>query len=145
MAEIAALVRQFASFIKAHLNFTCSEDISDVQIIHQLLSQLGLKTQFRWTVNHPDHVGTKIRIFSLNQGHWETCWGILERRAERRERLKAVGDAEAAAGSPIEFSETKSMGDPTAKGEKIIPLEGQRGLNNRSESLPLDWNIAQTG
>ncbi|HEY9828459.1 MAG TPA: hypothetical protein V6D19_23720 [Stenomitos sp.] len=55
LAEIAALARQFAPAVKTHLNFTCSEEISDVQIVHQLLSQLGLKTQFRWTVNHPDH------------------------------------------------------------------------------------------
>ncbi|HEY9827542.1 MAG TPA: plasmid replication protein, CyRepA1 family [Stenomitos sp.] len=144
LAEIAALARQFAPAVKAHLNFTCSEEISDVQIVHQLLSQLGLKTQFRWTVNNPDHAGTKIRVFSLNQGHWKTCWGILERRSERRERLKNIESPDTA-GSPLEFSESKDMGDPTAKTEKIDHLEGQRGLNNRSESLPLDWNIAQTG
>jgi Domain of unknown function (DUF3854)/Origin of replication binding protein len=111
LEEIAGVARRFAPAIKAHLNFTITEDMSNVQVVHQLLSQMGIKTEFRWSIHHPSSLGTKIRVYSLNMHHWDLCWSILERREQRRERISSGEDAEIA-GSPAESIELNPAGDP---------------------------------
>ncbi|MGB8701884.1 MAG: hypothetical protein WCD18_20915, partial [Thermosynechococcaceae cyanobacterium] len=106
LGAIADVIRRFAPTVKTHLNFTINEEMSDVQVVHQLLSQMGIKIEFRWTVNHPDHLGTKIRVYSLNQGHWQTLKAILDRRAIRR----ASHDPESA-GSPTGLIVEPQKGD----------------------------------
>ena len=113
LEEIAGRAKQFAPAIKAHLNFTITDDMSEVQIIHQLLSQMGIKTEFRWSVNHPSAVGKKTRVYYLNMHHWGICMGILERRNARRERLNSGATGDVAPGSPTVYVYLNPMGDPT--------------------------------
>ena len=89
LAPIAEKARQYAPTIKAHLNFTISSRVSDTQIVHQLLSQLGIKTKFRWSSNHPSSPGKKIRVYGLKLDHWDQCMAILGRRALNRSQKQA--------------------------------------------------------
>ncbi|MEO1522689.1 MAG: plasmid replication protein, CyRepA1 family, partial [Cyanobacteria bacterium J06633_2] len=81
LEPIAQKIRQMAADIKHLLNFTVSDEITDTQLVHQLLSQLGLKTAFSWK-------GTsgkgKKRVYQLEQETYEKIQAILERRYERR-------------------------------------------------------------
>ncbi|HEY9824781.1 MAG TPA: hypothetical protein V6D19_04990, partial [Stenomitos sp.] len=123
-------------------------EISDVQIVHQLLSQLGIKTQFRWTVNHPHYPGIKIRVFSLNERHWETCWGILSRRAERRERIQETPSESDLTRSPIELSDIETTGDLVQNEETSasIKLERkQKRAKRTNPNLSLNFEDLQTG
>ena len=111
LAEIVEKAREFAPAIKAHLNFSVTDDVSDVQVVHQLLSQLGVKTDNRWTNLHPDHLGEKIRVYSLKWEHWDVCMEILKRRQERRQRLEQEKRADGG-GSPLPLMISTPMGDP---------------------------------
>ena len=135
LEEIAETARRYAPAIKAHLNFTVNDDVSDVQIVHQLLSQLGVKTTYRWSNLHPDHPGEKIRVYSLKMEYWETCMEILERRLQRKRRLEqeSVSDG----GSPLPFSTSIPMGDPSAKASEgsVSPTMNRHFVSE----LPLCW------
>jgi NAD(P)-dependent dehydrogenase (short-subunit alcohol dehydrogenase family) len=96
--------RQWAAQIKQALNLTISEDMSDVQIIHQMLSQLGIKTEFRWSRSMPGHEGEKLRVYRLQPICWQEAIAILEQRQAKREQ--------ATAGSPLPFNSKNQIGDP---------------------------------
>jgi hypothetical protein len=142
LEEIAGVARQFAPAIKAHLNFTITEEMSDVQVIHQLLSQMGIKTEFRWSVNHPSSLGKKIRVYSLNMHHWGICWSILERRGQRRERLD-TGESEIA-GSPAGFSSVDMVGDPQPQQPATAQnIEAESDPSSQQPALPHFWQSDQ--
>ena len=123
LADIAGKARSFAPAIKAHLNFTVTDEMSDTQVVHQLLAQMGIKTQFRWSNLHPEHLGEKIRVYSLNRDHWEMCLEILDLRLEKRQSLQDErGERE---GSPLPLSIPIAVGDPGA----IAPTKGHGGIS----------------
>ncbi|HEY9909890.1 MAG TPA: hypothetical protein V6D18_20040, partial [Thermosynechococcaceae cyanobacterium] len=100
--------RSLANQIQAILHFTIRDEMSDVQIIHQLLSQLGLKFEFRWSRAVEGYEGTKLKVFHLVTQVWQRLWSVLERRQARRpvrEELEGVG-------SPPSFNDSKLGGDP---------------------------------
>jgi hypothetical protein len=92
----AAPARALAPQIQVGLNFTipsgCKKNgkpkMSDVQIMHQLLSQLGLKITFRWSRSVPGHEGEKLRVYRLDPERWQQLTAILERRRAKRESLE---------------------------------------------------------
>jgi len=101
----AERARQYAQAIKTGLNFTITEGMSDVQIIHQLLSQMGIKIKFRWQrIN-----GEKTRIYRLDADHWQAMTQVLERRQGRRE---SVEPPDVGVGSPPFNSAYTGGGDP---------------------------------
>jgi len=84
----ADLARRCASDIKLALRFSIVPRMSNVQIIHQLLSQLGIKFTRRYVREN----GKGRWCYRLDQAHWEKVKTILQKRAERRHRLEsAVG------------------------------------------------------
>ncbi len=102
-----ALTRQ----IKVALHYTITESMSDTQIMHQLLSQLGIKLTMHWSRSHPGYAGEKLRVYSLDMTHWEQLWAILQRRQMKREQLqhhleKGIG------GSPADSNLEDRTGDP---------------------------------
>jgi hypothetical protein len=91
--------------------------MSDTQIVHQLLSQLGIKVEQHWSRSVATHEGEKLRVYQLDQEHWQSAWAVLERRAakrdERQQQIRAdqpIG--ELSAGSPPHFGDNKHGGDP---------------------------------
>lgn len=106
-----ALTRQ----IKVALHYTITDNMSDTQIVHQLLSQLGLKLTMHWSRSVPGYEGEKLRTYRLNQEHWARVWTTLQRREAKRLRLQPVQE-EAPFGSPVGFEVLNSTGDPALQG-----------------------------
>ena len=94
--------------IQAVLHFTIRAEMSDTQIVHQLLSQLGIKLEFRWSRSVPGHEGQKLKVFHLNGEVWQRLWSVLERRHHRRVPLDISNEG----GSPLAFNDPKTGGDP---------------------------------
>ncbi|MBW4662314.1 MAG: DUF3854 domain-containing protein [Drouetiella hepatica Uher 2000/2452] len=118
LAGYAAKARALASEIKLALNFTISDRVSDVQIVHQLLLQLGLRVRFcRWSRSAAGHLGEKLRVYKLDESHWQVVSEILERRRLKREVLRAASDEglerTSEAGSPRFIAHVNQGGDPT--------------------------------
>jgi Domain of unknown function (DUF3854)/Origin of replication binding protein len=105
LETLAKQIRGYANVVKTHLGFTITDKMSDVQVVHQLLSQLGIKVDFHWSKFHPQHFGRKIRIYSLNRQHWDFYQGILSRRASKRAEFQATE------GSPTALNNKKTEGD----------------------------------
>ncbi|MBD2023743.1 plasmid replication protein, CyRepA1 family [Leptolyngbya sp. FACHB-711] len=103
----ACKAREWAAQIKQALNLTITEGMSDVQIVHQLLSQLGTKVEFRWSRSIPGHEGEKLRVYRLNLTCWQESIAILNRRNVKRERAESVG-------SSLPLSNQNQPGDPLA-------------------------------
>jgi hypothetical protein len=116
LEAIACKARENAEHIKKILNFTIpqgfQEDgkplMSDVQIIHQLLSQMGIKIAFRWTGSGKN----TQRIYYLNVERWKMLIAVIERRQTERENL-IQKEAEKENGSPVDLiQENEQTGDP---------------------------------
>lgn len=100
----ADLARQYASDIKLALHFSISSGMSSIQIVHQLLSQVGIKFDKRCVSER----GKRRWCYRLNLEHWEKLEAILQRRSERRKRL-VVADIER--DHPLELPSSISGGD----------------------------------
>jgi hypothetical protein len=87
LAGVAAIARQHSRQIQDVLKFTPSKKLSDTQIAHQLLSQLGVRIVSRWQGSGE----AKHRIYRLEVQTWQTLTAILERRQERRAKLREEG------------------------------------------------------
>ena len=106
--------RALATQIKVALHFTIRESMSDTQVIHQLLSQLGIKLTMRWSRAVAGYEGQKLRTYTLDNEHWGKLAAVLERREAKRQRLQAKLVEGDEAGSPIGFELVKEKGDPPA-------------------------------
>lgn len=107
--------RQLNQQIKVALHYTITNTMSDTQIIHQLLSQLGIKLTMKWSRFHQGYEGEKLRIYSLDTDHWKQMWSILQRRQEKRQQLLHQHlEIRKEAGSPVPSSKIEWTGDPTA-------------------------------
>jgi Domain of unknown function (DUF3854) len=116
LEAIACKARENAKHIKKILNFTIpqgfQEDgkpiMSDVQIVHQLLSQMGIKIDFRWTGSGKN----KQRVYHLNVERWRMLTAVIEKRQMERENLIQT-EAENEDGSPVDLIQEKEQtGDP---------------------------------
>ena len=105
--------RELTRQIKVALHYTITSEMSDTQIMHQLLSQLGIKLTMHWSRSHPGYAGEKLRVYSLNLEHWERVWAILQRRHAKRAQLqKQRLEIEESVGSPVCFQIDSPAGDP---------------------------------
>jgi hypothetical protein len=109
---LADTIRQNATHCKSVLNFTPSkkdedgkEKVSATQVVHQLLSQVGIKIAFSWRGTG----ATKHRVYRLDSDSWQQLATVLQRRSERRERLQQKLSAE---GSPPSLIDLEQGGDP---------------------------------
>jgi hypothetical protein len=111
LVGIARRIRKRASDVKIGLHFTISADMSDVQVVHQLLSQMGIKIAFNWSRSIPGLEGQKEKLYRIDEEHWTVVTAILHRREQRREQKK---QAQAFVGSPpSEIDDYKKGGDPS--------------------------------
>ena len=123
LEAIASKARANAVHIKKILNFTipkgCQEDgrplMSDVQIVHQLLSQMGVKIAFRWSGSGKE----KHRVYHLNEERWGMLSTVIERRRIERESI-AETEVREVNGSPVDLiKELKQAGDPIDNDREI--------------------------
>lgn len=130
----AAQARKLTAQIQTALNFTIptgtkdngKPKMSDVQIVHQLLSQLGIKVTFRWSRSVAGHEGQKLRVYRLDPDHWQQLIAILDRRRARRESVEQKG-FEPRAGSPVQIDDQICQGDPDDRNSEIeLDSLGQR-------------------
>jgi TusA-related sulfurtransferase len=92
LGAIATKARENAVHIKKILNFSIPKGfhengkplMSDVQIVHQLLSQMGIKVDFRWQGSGEN----KHRVYRLNAERWNILNAVLERRQLEREHAR---------------------------------------------------------
>ena len=109
----ACKARQWAPQIKQVLRLTIVDAICDVQVIHQLLSQLGIKVTFRWSRSVPGHEGEKLKVYRIEQRSWQESIAVLEQRKARRDRVISNG-------SPLLLSNQNQTGDPTPNTIKAL-------------------------
>lgn len=105
-------IRKHRDEVKQVLNLTPSEKVSDVQLLHQLLSQLGIKIKFRWSRSMPGHKGEKIRVYSLDLEHWHKLMSIIERRHTARKTASKFTEDLDKTGSPSVLYIQNNEGDP---------------------------------
>lgn len=101
----ADTARQLAREVKVTLHLTIDR-MSDTQVIHQLLSQLGVKTVFRWRGTGEN----KQRVYRLDAAQWQQLTEVLERRKLRRKPLEK---SDAQGGSPLPVMNPILTGDPS--------------------------------
>ncbi|MBW4660295.1 MAG: DUF3854 domain-containing protein [Drouetiella hepatica Uher 2000/2452] len=102
--------RELSELSKIVLNFSIHERVTDTQIIHQLLRQMGIEVEMlRFSSIVPGHEGQKLRVYGLKESHWEIVSSVLSRRKAKREAFLALGDS---AGSPSGVSSKLPGGDP---------------------------------
>jgi hypothetical protein len=105
--------RALSQQIKVALHYTVTSAMSDTQIIHQLLSQLGIKLTMNWSRSHPGYEGEKLRVYSMDTAHWDKLWEILQRRLEKRQQpQKERLEMNQVYGSPVRFETEAPAGDP---------------------------------
>ncbi|MBD2034016.1 DUF3854 domain-containing protein [Leptolyngbya sp. FACHB-321] len=85
--------RSLAPEIKVALHFSIKENMSDVQIIHQLFSQMGIRMKRSTTTKLPGCKDQKVHCYSLDLEVWAGTAAILSRRQAKRERLEALSTA----------------------------------------------------
>jgi hypothetical protein len=101
----ATKARSLSQQIKVALRFSIHDKVSDVQIIHELLLQLGIKVvQVRWSKFVPGHEGEKLRVYQLDREHEQRVTAVLTRRQMRRSGIIETR-------SPRSFNVIPSAGD----------------------------------
>ncbi|NJR39081.1 MAG: DUF3854 domain-containing protein [Leptolyngbyaceae cyanobacterium CSU_1_4] len=120
----AAAARQHSVTIKQLCHFTISnalrEDgkpkISDTQIIHQLLSQMGVKVKLYWRGSGKN----KHRVYRLDGDRWQQLITTLNQRQLRRQ-TDSQKDFEPLEGSPEQdFKNPDITGDPTVSSNPAL-------------------------
>ncbi|MEM7770421.1 MAG: plasmid replication protein, CyRepA1 family [Cyanobacteria bacterium P01_A01_bin.37] len=105
----AERIRQHSDQVRVALHFTVVPELSDVQLVHQLLSQMGVKITSTWSRSIPGLEGQKSRIYQIDCKHWQALSAVLIRRQQRR---KATLDLESSSGSPPCILDPYQGGDP---------------------------------
>ncbi|WDD35937.1 DUF3854 domain-containing protein (plasmid) [Nostoc sp. UHCC 0926] len=137
-------IRLYASEIFHHLKLTISDKMSDVQVVHQMLSQLGIKAAFRWSRFEPGFEKQKIKVYRLEPETWSSLMSILAKRAARRERFQNLGESD---GSSMSFNTQNNLGDPDqhhakSLAEKLIGhFVTVQGDDNHLEVQSLTLNL----
>ncbi|MFM7426844.1 MAG: plasmid replication protein, CyRepA1 family [Elainella sp.] len=83
-------IRQYAKDVKIILGMTISDKISDTQVVHQLLSQMGLKIKASRTRRGDGTSDNRLKIYQLDSEAWQTSLQVIERRKQARESVSPV-------------------------------------------------------
>lgn len=129
---VAGRARACAQQVKLILGLGNLDAISDTQIVHQLLSQLGLKVSFHWSNAVPGHEGEKLRVYRLDREVWQESLDILTRRSAQRPAVMLSAEL----GSPPSLNNLEIPGgdpvldstDPETREQvKKLPCFSRRG------------------
>ena len=109
--------RAISIHIKSVLHFTIREEMSDTQVVHQLLSQLGIKLVGHWSRAVEGYRGQKLRTYTLDSNHWGQIEAVLQRRQAKRQQIaqKSQADRMGVVGSPFGSESFKPKGDPASE------------------------------
>lgn len=101
LVPYATTARGLSEQVKVALNFTIHDGVSDTQIVHELLLQLGIRRVpgSRWSSSVPGHEGEKLRVYSLDTESFNQAMQVLEARRLKRESFDALSSA--TIGSPL--------------------------------------------
>lgn len=102
--------RAISVHIKTVLHFTIRAEMSDTQVVHQLLSQVGIKLVGHWSRAVEGHEGEKLRTYTLDRDHWGRVEAVLERRQTKRQHLAQRSSHDS--GSPLGLNNPNQEGDP---------------------------------
>lgn len=140
VAKAAARARELSQQIKTALNFTITDSVSNVQLIHQLLSRLGIKLSFRWASR--DSQGKRHRIYRLDAAYWSQLMAILQRRTEKRQSLQ---QQESDTGSPPPKNSLEKGGDPVSEPwltpDSLADIRAMIAAADSSDSLAELWSF----
>jgi Domain of unknown function (DUF3854)/Origin of replication binding protein len=125
--------RELSKQIKVALHFTITAGMSDVQVIHQLLSQMGIKVCAKWQGTRGSESNPKHRVYRLDSSYWREAIAILQRRAERRQHQ----DVEK--GSPVLLIDIKDTGDPKAVPPETLE-EKQKNFYSFNIGALVSWH-----
>jgi len=128
----ADLARQCAQDIKLALRFSIRPGMSNIQIVHQLLSQVGIK----FTKRYVREDGKGRWCHRLDKEHWEKLAAILHRRTERRNRLALV---EAEADRPLGLTSSVSGGDQSPSSVSIPVSSSEEQVYTHDSDLKERW------
>ena len=109
--DYADRARSLALQIKVALHFTIKDSMSDVQIINQLLSQMGIKLRRTSSRQLPGYEGQMQHCYHLDLEVWGTTEAILARRQAKRERLEELAAKAAAQKAMIHPSDDEYLND----------------------------------
>jgi hypothetical protein len=147
LKEFKQTALKFRLQIKAALNFTVTDEMASVQILNQLLEQMGVDC----TAQQTRKAGERIRTYSLDLNCWQQNSEILERRKVRRNQLKDVTP-------PLFSNQTKGGCDTdTSEPEKleqwrwgtslspwvIERIEGEQALIRGVSNVPFRVAVAE--
>lgn len=102
-APYAEVIRSIAKHIKAVLNLTIKDSMSDAQVVNQLLSQLGIRLK-RFQSRSSGKVMSR---YVLKTAIWQEAMSVLERRQARRNQLNEHPDG---AVTPLTFNNESERG-----------------------------------
>jgi Domain of unknown function (DUF3854) len=124
LEEYANEARKHSTTIKQLCHFTISNalradgkpKLADAQIIHQLLSQMGVKVKLHWRGSGEK----KHRVYRLDTDRWQQMMAILAQRQTRRETDRQK-DFEPTEGSPDpRFNHLQITGDPSLSSDPAL-------------------------
>lgn len=126
----AQRIREASEQIRLVLKVTISPKMSNVQVVHQLLAQLGLKVERHWSRTVPGFEKKKIPVYWLNFEHWSRLIKILQQRQKKRQQnqtqeLQTQGFFNV--GSPTSLKDLSNLvGDPNSEDFSAENLENIR-------------------
>ncbi len=138
LAPYVLTARSLSSQIKTVLHLNIAK-MSDVQIIHQLLAQIGVHVTFNWSRSVPGHEGEKLRVYQLDQTQWQPVYEVIQKRALRRAAMtdssifsgttSTTSSISPELGSPLELNNDFLLkGDPTEP-DRLLPLSHPAAQN----------------
>ena len=136
--DYADHIRQHSAIVKQVLHLTISDEMGDVQIVHQVLSQIRIKLK-RHQTRLED--GSRLSVYTLDQEAWQEAIAILERRKVRRDRLAQEA---ASADTPLTFNRFKpsqNRGVSETKATEIPIYQAGAAVLAEIRSL---WQAADT-
>ncbi len=134
LEDCALQIRKRTNEVRLGLNFTVADHLSDVQIVHQLLSQMGIKITFQWSRSIPGLEGHKEKIYRLDMDHWDVLSKIIERRQQRRNECPEEHDL--FPGSPPTLgNHLKEGGDPKMGETRAVLPDARSPVFVQNEKL----------
>lgn len=147
LAPYVAKAKEMAPLIKIILNFTISPKMADAQIIHQLLSQLGVSTDFNWSRAIPEAPGQKLKLYYLKMDVWDQFFKVVEARQARREQYQSNADRPEVAplpGSTPDLIDQTPQGDLKSTDPQTSQNQGFTAIAPSLTIIQKMWSLAST-